>query len=271
MTRPSHTHRPGAHPLSIIRDNMRRDPGTSLEPRPHGDVEPAEPARQADAAVSEADVLSAQLRERTADLQRVKSEYDNYRKRVSGERRTVGEIAVANVLTGLLPVLDAIDQARKQSEVTGGFQRVTEVLEAELAGLGLQSFGTAGDPFDPAWHEAVSCTRSNNVGRPTCTTILRPGYRVGDHLLRPAQAEVAEPPEVGDGGARGDRERIGGHDLPPGDAPQEFTHRGLAALGSRCGDHEPSDQHEPEPDPIGRGPKEGQSDAHMPGVSYLPE
>lgn len=189
MTRPSDTHHPGEHPLSLVRDNWR-DPGTSLEPRPRGDVEPA---RQADAAAGEVDVLRAQLRERTADLQRVTSEYDSYRKRVTRDRRTVGEIAVANVLTGLLPVLDAIDQARKQGEVTGGFQRVTDLLEAELAALGLLSFGTAGDPFDPAWHEAVSRTQSDHVTTPTCTTILRPGYHVGDQLLRPAQAEVAEP------------------------------------------------------------------------------
>ncbi|WP_406724896.1 nucleotide exchange factor GrpE [Streptomyces sp. GD-15H] len=191
MTRSSDTHRPDEHPLTLIRDNRRQDPGTSLEPRRRGDVEPA---GQADVAVGEADVLRAQLRERTADLQRVKSEYGNYRKRVSRDRHAVGEIAVANVLTGLLPVLDAIDQARKQGEVTGGFQRVAEVLEGELAALGLQSFGTAGDPFDPARHEAVSCTCSDRVERPTCTAILRPGYRVGDQLLRPAQAEVTEPP-----------------------------------------------------------------------------
>jgi molecular chaperone GrpE len=195
MTRPSDTHRAGEHPLSLIGDNLRRDPGTSLEPRRRGDVEPAEPARPADAAAGETEALRAQLRERTAELQRVTSEYDNYRKRVSRDRRTVGEIAVANVLTGLLPVLDAIDQARKQGEVTGGFQRVTDLLETELAALGLQAFGTTGDPFDPAWHEAVSSTQADHVTKPTCTTILRPGHRVGDQLLRPAQAEVAEPPD----------------------------------------------------------------------------
>ena len=191
MTRPSNTDRPGEPPLSIIRDNRRRDPGTSLEPRRRGDVEPS---RQADAAAGEADVLRARLRERTADLRRVKSEYDHYRERVRRDRRAVGEIAVANVLAGLLPVLDAIDQARRQGEVTGGFQRVAEVLETELAALGLRSFGEAGDPFDPAVHEAVFCTRSDDVEQPTCAAILRPGYRVGDQLLRPAQTEVADPP-----------------------------------------------------------------------------
>jgi molecular chaperone GrpE len=70
---------------------------------------------------------------------------------------------------------------------------VTEVLERELAALGLRSFGTAGEPFDPAVHEAVSCACSAGVRQPTCAVVLRPGYRVGDRLLRPAQVEVAEP------------------------------------------------------------------------------
>lgn len=191
MTRARDTDGPGQRTLSIVRDDRRRDPGTSLELRRRGDVAPAP---RPDAAAAEADFLREQLRERTADLRRVKSEYDTYRKRVRRDRRAVGEIAVANVLTGLLPVLDAIDQARRQGEVTGGFRRVADLLEAELASLGLRSFGTAGDPFDPALHEAVSCVRSDHVERPTCTTILRPGYRVGDQLLRPAQAEVAQPP-----------------------------------------------------------------------------
>ncbi|GHB61359.1 hypothetical protein GCM10010377_60300 [Streptomyces viridiviolaceus] len=191
MTRPSDMHRTGKNPLTLIHDDRRREPGASLEPRRRGDVEPA---RQTHPAVGEADALRAQLRELTADLRRVTSEFDNYRRRVVRDRRAVGEVAVANVLTGLLPVLDAIDQARRHGDVTGGFQRVAEVLEGELAALGLQPFGTVGDPFDPAWHEAVSCTHSDQVEQPTCTAILRPGYRVGGQLLRPAQAQVTEPP-----------------------------------------------------------------------------
>ncbi|MFF8996796.1 nucleotide exchange factor GrpE [Streptomyces achromogenes] len=190
MTGPSGTGRRGRPALSVVGDTRRRDPGSSLEPRRRGDVEPA---RQPAPPRDEAAVLRARLRECTADLRRVKAEYDTYRRRVGRDRLAVREIAVANVLTGLLPVLDAIDQARRQGEVTGGFRRVTEVLESELAALGLRSFGTAGDPFDPAVHEAVSCVCSAGVRRPTCAVVLRPGYRVGDQLLRPAQVEVAEP------------------------------------------------------------------------------
>jgi molecular chaperone GrpE len=138
--------------------------------------------------------LQTELAERTADLQRVKAEYDNYRKRVQRDRLAVRQIAVANVLHGLLPVLDAIARARELGEVHGGFQQVAEVLEAELAALGLQSYGEVGERFDPERHEALVHAYSMEVGGPTCSEVLALGYRVGERLLRPAQVAVIEPP-----------------------------------------------------------------------------
>jgi hypothetical protein len=101
---------------------------------------------------------------------------------------------VANVLRGLLPVLDAVARARELGAVHGGFQQVAQTLETELAALGLEAFGEAGEPFDPARHEALSHTRSTEVDHATCSKVLAPGYRVGDQLLRPAQGMVTESP-----------------------------------------------------------------------------
>ena len=166
--------------------------------RPHGPrsvTGPELPKEPAPAATQPGTAeLDNKLAECTADLQRLKAEYDNYRKRVHRDRLAVREIAVANVLDRLLPVLDAIGQAREHGEVTGGFKSVADALETQLASLGMQSFGEAGDPFDPALHQAISHTNTDEVDRPTCTVILRPGYRVGAHLLRPAEVAVAEPP-----------------------------------------------------------------------------
>ncbi|MFG3509540.1 nucleotide exchange factor GrpE [Streptomyces sp. NPDC047821] len=133
------------------------------------------------------------LAERTADLQRLKAEYDNYRGRVHRDRLAVREAAVANVLRRFLPVFDAIAEAARQGELTGGFQRVALALDGEAAALGLRAFGTVGDPFDPRVHQAVAYRRSRLVERPVCTEIVRPGYRVGDHLLRPADVTVTGP------------------------------------------------------------------------------
>jgi molecular chaperone GrpE len=142
---------------------------------------------------------AARLAERTADLQRVQAEYANYRKRVERDRVAVREQALANVLGGLLPILDDIGRAREHGELNGGFKSVAESLEAAMAKLGLESFGDAGDPFDPRVHEALTHSYSAEVTEPTCVQILQPGYRVGDRILRPARVAVAEPDDDGAG------------------------------------------------------------------------
>ncbi|MFJ8648617.1 nucleotide exchange factor GrpE [Streptomyces sp. NPDC093546] len=167
--------------------------GAGRRPDAPRDGGPADRPAEGPRALRDAE-LQAALRERTADLQRLKAEYDNYRKRVHRDRAAVHEIAVANVLTRFLPVLDALDAATDQGEVTGGFQRVARALEAELSALGLRPVGAVGDAFDPVVHEAVSYHPCGWFDLPTCTVVLRPGYVVGDHLLRPALVVVAGPP-----------------------------------------------------------------------------
>ena len=143
--------------------------------------------------------FEAQLAERTADLQRLQAEYANYRKRVDRDRAAVREQAVAGTLAGLLPVLDAIDQAREHGELSGGFKSVADSLQAALGRLGLVTYGEKGDPFDPKIHEALTHSYSSDVAEDTCVEILQPGYKVGERILRPARVAVAEPATGPDG------------------------------------------------------------------------
>ncbi|MGW7454110.1 nucleotide exchange factor GrpE [Streptomyces sp. NPDC054787] len=188
-------------PPVVIRDKRRIDPVTlQLRAADSGGPEQAQTGAAGHGSAGGAPAAGStapqsELAERTADLQRLKAEYDNYRKRVQRDRLAVREIAVANVLAGLLPVLDAIDRAREHGDVDPGLRAVADALETQLATLGLQEVGSPGEPFDPTHHEAISYQRSDEVDRPTCTTVLRRGYRVGEHLLRPAQVTVSEPPD----------------------------------------------------------------------------
>ena len=137
----------------------------------------------------------AELGERTADLQRLQAEYVNYRRRVERDRIAMAEMALGKVLTGLLPVLDDIGRARDHGELEGGFRQVAESLENQLAKLGLEQFGTAGELFDPNVHEALMHTVSPDIEEDTCVEILQPGYRLGDRILRVARVTVAQPGE----------------------------------------------------------------------------
>ena len=143
--------------------------------------------------------LRTQLAERTADLQRLQAEYANYRKRVDRDRATVREHAVAGALIELLPVLDAISQAREHGELSGGFKSVADSLQAATGKLGLVSYGQRGDAFDPKIHEALTHSYSPEVAEDTCVEIFQPGYKVGERILRPARVAVAEPATGPDG------------------------------------------------------------------------
>ncbi|MEU6339829.1 MULTISPECIES: nucleotide exchange factor GrpE [unclassified Streptomyces] len=157
---------------------------------------PASPAGDANAMVAlqaQLDQVRTALGERTADLQRLQAEYQNYRRRVERDRIAVREIAVANLLTELLPVLDDIGRARDHKELVGGFKSVGESVETVAAKLGLQQFGKEGEPFDPLVHEALMHSYSPDVTQTTCVQILQPGYRIGERTIRPARVAVAEP------------------------------------------------------------------------------
>ena len=178
-------------------EEMRQAPEAAQEERAQKEQAQQDRAQQEDRP--QAGDIEARLAERTADLQRLQAEYANYRKRVDRDRAAVREQAVASTLAGLLPALDAIDQAREHGELSGGFKQVAESLQAALGRLGLVAYGEKGDPFDPKIHEALMHSYSPDVTETVCVEILQPGYKVGDRILRPARVAVAEPATGPDG------------------------------------------------------------------------
>lgn len=181
----------------VVRDKRRVDPETG-EVRPVPDSAsasgPSGPVSGPAGPAVEADLVE-QLAERTGDLQRLKAEYDNYRRRVDRDRAVAGEMATARTVAALLPTLDDIGRAKAHGELEGGFRSVAEGLEKALVALGLESFGQAGDPFDPTLHEAVLHSYSPDVLEPTCVEVFSLGWKYADRVLRPAQVAVAEPVE----------------------------------------------------------------------------
>jgi len=199
---------PGAEPTEEpvkITDKRRIDPETGQlrEPAPAAAGAVPDPLAAAEAVVEAAaeEVVSDDIRvaELTVDLQRVTAEYANYRKRVDRDREAVGEMAIVAVLAELMPVLDDIELARKNDDLDGPFKSVAESVEGVVAKLGLEKFGTEGDPFDPAQHEALTHNEREQAEGdatpqegPICTQIYQTGYRFKDRIVRPARVAVEE-------------------------------------------------------------------------------
>ncbi|HTE73221.1 MAG TPA: nucleotide exchange factor GrpE, partial [Actinomycetes bacterium] len=188
-------------PRVVIRDKRRIDPtsGTVREEQmsehetPVAEEPAPTPAPPTQVPPSDGGDLEKQLAERTEDLQRVSAEYANYRRRVDRDRSLVVDQAAERFALQLFPIVDDIERARDHGDLTGAFKVVADRVLGLLDGLGVTAFGVAGDPFDPALHEAVIHDTSSGVSVPTATTVLRQGFRRGERVLRTAMVAVTDP------------------------------------------------------------------------------
>jgi molecular chaperone GrpE len=126
---------------------------------------------------------------------RAKADFENYRKRTmreaaEGERR--GKLALAREL---VPSIDSLERAmaaaEPDSEVARGLALVQGELLATLGRIGIEAYDPIGEPFDPAFSEAVA-TRPEEGRAGTVVETLDRGYRSDGTVLRPARVVVGE-------------------------------------------------------------------------------
>jgi molecular chaperone GrpE len=185
-----------SHEPVTVTDKRRIDPETgeireqATGPAPRGpapEATAAGAAQRADASGSD----SEEADELRSTLQRVKAEYDNYRKRALRDQQLAAERTKVAVVTQLLPVLDDLDRARSHGDLESGpLKSVADKLATALEGLGLSGFGDEGDEFDPGLHEAVQ--HEGEGTHPIVGAVMRRGYRVGDQVVRHALVGVVD-------------------------------------------------------------------------------
>jgi molecular chaperone GrpE len=183
---------------TVIRDKRRLDPETGelrTEPVTEEGGTVQEPTFDdvPDALPAELATLQSLADGRLEDLQRLNAEFVNYRKRVERDRAVAKDQALAGVAEALLPVLDDVHLARQHGDLTGPFVAIADKLENTLGRIGLVRYGEVGEPFDPAVHEALMHSHSDEYAVATCAQVLQPGYRFGERVLRPARVAVADP------------------------------------------------------------------------------
>lgn len=195
LQNPANPHEPGPETITVT-DKRRIDPETGeVRARPSVPA-PGGPAPDGPAAAESA--IAGQVAELTADLQRVQADFANYRKRALRDQQAAADRAKAAVVTELLGVLDDLDRARSHGDLESGpLKAVADKLTCALTGLGLAPFGAEGDEFDPVLHEAVQ--HEGDGTRPVIGSVMRQGYKLGEHVLRHAMVGVVDTvPDDGD-------------------------------------------------------------------------
>lgn len=128
-------------------------------------------------------------------LQRLKAEFDNYRKRVARDQQELAARAHERLVVQLVPVLDdlerALEAAAQHEEATleEGVALVHRALADALAREGLAEIATDGQ-FDPHTQEAL-LKQPSQADEGTVIQVLQKGYTLGDRVLRPARVIIS--------------------------------------------------------------------------------
>ena len=125
------------------------------------------------------------------------AEVENVKKRLKREQEESVRFAAEGVLGDLLPSLDTLDRAIEYGsgheackEVLQGVAMTRKLLLDAVKTHGLERCGERGEPFNPAFHEAVGFDKSDDLDEGLVGVVVQQGYLLKDRLLRPAKVLI---------------------------------------------------------------------------------
>ena len=175
-------------------DREHQGPGPGIaKPVPADHVQGPGPEQEAPDPLAE---VTRERDEYLDALQRLKAEFDNYRKRAARDQEQLAARAHERLVKELLPVLDDLERAlaaaeeHEEAQLEEGVRLVHRALVDALQKEGLAEIETDGQ-FDPHVHEALLSQPDDDRESGAILDVLQKGYRIGDKVVRPARVIVA--------------------------------------------------------------------------------
>ena len=163
-----------------------------------GDVMVSVTYEEYDQMQADLDTAQAQASEHLDRYQRALADYSNLKRRVEKERVEMRHNATGNVIKPFLEVLDDVEiaLANRPDDGSGkawadGIEHVHRKLLSKLESQGVELISAAGEDFDPYYHEAIGQDDSGEFKSGQVAQVIKPGYMIGERVLRPALVRVA--------------------------------------------------------------------------------
>lgn len=142
--------------------------------------------------------LDQKLGELTLDLQRTRADFENYRKRVDGEKTAARENGQASAILKLIPVIDNIERAvaympeeLKDNPWAQGVSGLVKNLDKSLDSLNLKRIqAKPGIEFNPELHEAIQFDEEAQGEKEVIAEELQAGYTLNGSVIRHAMVKV---------------------------------------------------------------------------------
>jgi molecular chaperone GrpE len=157
--------------------------------------EKEETISEEDNGPEELDIVKREAEEYKDKYLRARAEMANYKKRLARQYEERTEAEKKRLLRDFLAVMDDLERALSQAEVSEdglreGLQLTHQALQRMLTQEGVEALSPEGKPFDPLYHEAVAMV-SADAEPETVVGQVRKGYLYRGELLRPARVQVA--------------------------------------------------------------------------------
>jgi molecular chaperone GrpE len=149
----------------------------------------------------ELDATKAKEAEYLDGWQRARAELANARKRFQRDQEQAYAVALAQLLTRLLPIVDDFERAAETlphnlSKLTWieGIALIQRKLQLLIEGEGVVPIEAVGQEFDPFAHQAVTHEPSDTVAEGHVISEVQKGYKMGERVLRPSLVRVSSGP-----------------------------------------------------------------------------
>jgi len=123
------------------------------------------------------------------------AEFENYRRRSEKERHETVDMAAADAVKTLLPIIDDFQRAvaveTADTNYAKGVELINTRLQELLQRMGLEAIDTTGQIFDPNLHHGIDMVETDEAEDQAILAEFQKGYNFRGKLLRPAMVRVA--------------------------------------------------------------------------------
>ena len=152
-------------------------------------------APESNTAGDEPSMLDAAYKELEEKYMRAYADFENVKKRLEREKNQALEYAYEKIAKDLLPILDALDNAKaaakEHSAILEGIALVQDNFLKILSRHGVEAIDTSGE-FDPNLHECIMQVAKPEAQDGQIAQVMQQGYKYKERTLRPAMVAVVK-------------------------------------------------------------------------------
>lgn len=153
-----------------------------------------EAASSAEALAAENEKLTAALAEREERCLRLQADFENFRRRTRQEKEELAAVVTQSLLKDMLPLLDNFERALAADKGAETFHQGVEMIYKQMVEAlkknGLEYIETAGQKFDPNFHEAVMRVQNPEKEDDDIALEMQKGYMAKGRVIRPSMVQV---------------------------------------------------------------------------------